>query len=67
MTDIKLPRSGYRRMLLEEIAECLDTVREHFITIDPAETDERRRREFQQNATALLTKVERKIKQLLSQ
>ena len=66
MTDIKLPRSGYRRMLLEEIAECLDAVREHFITIDPAETDERRS-EFQQNATALLTKVERKIKQLLSQ
>jgi hypothetical protein len=66
MTAIKLPRSGYRRMLREEIGGCLEAVREHFVAIDSAKTDEKRK-EFQQNATALLTKVERKLKQLLSQ
>ena len=70
MTDgIKLPppsRSNYRRMWLEEIAERLDAARECFIAIERAETDEERK-EFQQNATLLLTIVERKIKQLLSQ
>jgi hypothetical protein len=66
MTAIKLPRSWYRRMLREEIEGCLEAVREQFVAIDSAETDEKRK-EFQQNATALLTKVERKIRQLLSQ
>jgi hypothetical protein len=61
-----VPRSGYRRMLREEIAGCLEAVREHFVAIDSAETDEKRKK-FQQNAAALLTKVECKIKQLLSQ
>jgi hypothetical protein len=55
----KLPKAGYRRMWLGEIAECLGTARECL-----AKTDGKHK-EAQQNATALLTIVEHKMSWIL--
>ena len=66
MTDVKLPRSKYRRSALQEIAQRLNAAHECFMAIASAETD-KEHNECQQSATLLLTIVERKITSLLSQ
>ena len=66
VTDVKLPKSKYRRSQLQEIAQRLNAARECFMAIEPAKAD-KERKEFQQGATLLLTIVEHKIKWLLSQ
>jgi hypothetical protein len=66
VTDVKLPRSKYRRSQLQEIAQRLNATRKCFVAIEPAKAG-KERKEFQQRATLLLTIVEHKIKRLLSQ